>query len=355
MQVGLSKKPEGETNMRSSNILGYACMAVGEPLKPFYLDPPEMGVNDVRVSVTHCGLCHTDIQAVDDYYSITEYPFVPGHEIVGYVSQVGEEVSSIKTGDRVGIGWQGRACMQCEWCMKGQEEMCMDIVESATWKPYGGFSSSVVVDHRFAYQLPEEMPSEFAAVLMCAGVSVFSPLRRYALQPSLKVAIMGVGGLGHLAIQFAHALNHEVTAISSSAEKEEQAFAFGADHFIRSSDQPGLRQNNFNFDLLLVTAPGQIPWDPLLNTVKKEGRIILVSFPNMTMDPTDLVAHNLSISGSFLGNHANMREMLRFAQEHHITPMIDVMPMASVNEAIQRVRENKARYRIVLVNEAGGV
>lgn len=276
----------------------------------------------MRVSVTHCGLCHTDIQAVDDYYSITEYPFVPDHEIVGYVAQVGEAVSSIKIGDRVGIGWQGRSCMHCEWCMQGQEEMCMDIVESATWKPYGGFSSSVVVDHRFAYPLPAEMPSEFAAVLMCAGISVFTPLRRYALQPSLKVAIMGVGGLGHLAIQFAHALNHEVTAFSSSAEKEEQALAFGADRFILASDRPGLWQNNFNFDLLLVTAPGKIPWGTLLNIVKKEGRIILVSFPNMTMDPTDLVAHNLSITGSFLGNHASMRAMLSFAQEHHISPMI---------------------------------
>ncbi len=339
--------------MTSSSILGYASMAVGEPLKPFYFDPPEMGENDVRVSVTHCGLCHTDIQAVDDYYSITEYPFVPGHEIVGYVAQVGQAVSGIKTGDRVGIGWQGRSCMHCEWCMQGQEEMCMDIVESATWKPYGGFSSSVVVDHRFAYPLPAEMPSEFAAVLMCAGISVFTPLRRYALQPSLKIAIVGVGGLGHLAIQVAHALKHEVTAISSSPEKEDQALAFGADHFILASDRPGLRQNNFNFDLLLVTAPGQIPWDPLLNIVKKEGRIVLVSFPNMSMDPTDLVAHNLSITGSFLGNHASMQEMLSFAQEHHITPMIEVMPMASVNQAIQRVRQNKARYRVVLVTEAG--
>ena len=339
--------------MTSSSILGYASMAVGEPLKPFYFDPPEMGENDVRVSVTHCGLCHTDIQAVDDYYSITEYPFVPGHEIVGYVTQVGEAVSGIRTGDRVGIGWQGRSCMHCEWCMQGQEEMCMDIVESATWKPYGGFSSSIVVDHRFAYPLPAEMPSEFAAVLMCAGISVFTPLRRYALLPSLKVAIMGVGGLGHLAIQFAHALKHEVTAISSSPHKLEQAIALGADQYILSTDQDKLRKHYFYFDLLLIAATGQLPWYFLLNIVKKEGRIIMVSFPEVNMHPRDLVAHNLSITGSFLGNHASMREMLSFAQEHHITPMIEVMPMASVNQAIQRVRDNKARYRIVLVNEAG--
>ena len=345
---------KGENVMVSSTVFGYASRARGEALEPYIYDLPELGENDIRVRVTHCGLCHTDIQAVDDFYGITEYPFVPGHEIVGYVAHVGSAVTSIKVGDRVGIGWQGRACMQCDWCLKGQEEMCMDIVESATWNPYGGFSSSVIVDHRFAYLLPDDMPSEIAAVLMCAGISVFSPLLRYASEPAMKVAIVGVGGLGHLAIQFAHALNHEVTAISSSAEKEEQALAFGADHFILSSDRSGLRQHNFNFDLLLVTAPGKIPWDPLLNIVKKEGRIILVSFPDMTMDPTDLVAHNLSISGSFLGNHATMREMLAFAQENGIIPMVELMPMAQINEAIQRVRENEARYRIVLVNEPEG-
>jgi uncharacterized zinc-type alcohol dehydrogenase-like protein len=341
--------------MSSVTKLGYASMAVGEPLQPFYYDPPELGENDVRVPVTHCGVCHTDIQAIDDFYGITEYPFVPGHEIVGYVSHVGEAVSGLHIGDRVGIGWQGRSCMKCEWCMKGEEQLCMDIVDSATWVPYGGFSSTVVVDHRFAYPLPDAMPSEAAAVLMCAGISVFSPLRRYALQPSLKVAIMGVGGLGHLAIQFAHALNHEVTVISSSIDKLEQVKILGADHFILSTDQDRLRQYYFYFDLLLIAATGQLPWYFLLNIMKKEGRIILVSFPEINMHPRDLVAHNLSITGSLLGNQTTMREMLSFAQEHHITPMIEVMPMASVNEGIQRVRENKARYRIVLVNEAGGM
>jgi uncharacterized zinc-type alcohol dehydrogenase-like protein len=337
--------------MATSHILGYAAMKAGEPLKSFYYDPPEMGVNDVRVSVTHCGLCHTDIQAVDDFYEITNYPFVPGHEIVGYVAEVGSGVFSLNVGDRVGIGWQGRSCMKCEWCVKGEEQMCMDIVDSGTWVPYGGFSSSVIADYRFAYPLPENMPSETAAVLMCAGVSVFSPLFRYARQPSLKVAIMGVGGLGHLAIQFSHALNHEVTVISSSPDKLDQAKSFGADNFILSSDQDELRHHYFYFDLLLVTATGQLPWYYLLNIVKKEGRIVLVSFPEVSMHPRDLVAHNLSITGSFIGNHTTIQEMLTFAQAHLITPMVEIMPMVQVNEAIRRVRENRARYRIVLVNE----
>jgi uncharacterized zinc-type alcohol dehydrogenase-like protein len=340
--------------MSSSIILGYAAKAVGQPLTPFKYDPPEMGADDVRVSVTHCGICHTDIQAIDDFYEITKYPFVPGHEIVGVVSQVGSAVSNLKEGDRVGIGWQGRSCMKCEWCLKGEEQLCLDIVDSATWHPFGGFSTSIVVDHRFAYPLPDVMLSEVAAVLMCAGITVYAPLNAYSGQPSQKLAIMGVGGLGHLAIQFAHALNYEVTVFSSSPDKQGQALAWGADAFIVSSDRDGFLNHIFYFDLVLCTATGQIDWNILLNIPKKAGRIVLVSFPDMTMNPTDLVAHNLSITGSFIGNRATMREMLDFSQAHHIVPMVETMPMSMVNEALRKVKENKARYRIVLVNEPAG-
>jgi uncharacterized zinc-type alcohol dehydrogenase-like protein len=324
---------------------------VGQPLEPFTYEPPKLGEHDVRVSVTHCSVCHTDIHAIDDYYGITNFPFVPGHEIVGYVSAVGRAVSILKEGDRVGIGWQGRSCKQCEWCLQGEEQLCLDIVPSGTWVPYGGFSSSILVDSRFAYQLPDAMPSEVAAVLMCAGITVYSPLRAYAARPAQKIGIIGVGGLGHLALQFARALDYEVTAISSSPEKKEQALAFGADHFIVSDDQTSLRQVVFGFDLLLCTAHGKINWEALLNTLKKNGRLVLLGFPDVALNSTNLVARQLSITGSFLGNRATMREMLSFAQAHGIVPKVELMPMSQVNEAIQRVKENKARYRIVLVNE----
>jgi uncharacterized zinc-type alcohol dehydrogenase-like protein len=191
-------------------------------------------------------------------------------------------------------------------------------------------------------------------VLMCAGITVYSPLRSYAAQPSQKIGIIGVGGLGHLAIQFARALGYEVTAISSSPEKKGQALAFGADHFI-VSDETSLRQVVFGFDLLLCTANGKINWELLLNTLKKNGRLILLGFPDVVLNATDLVVHQLSITGSFIGNRATMREMLSFAQVHGITPVVELMPMSQVNEAIQRVKENKARYRIVLVNDTVGV
>lgn len=338
--------------MSTSTVLGYAAMAAGQSLEPFTYESPELGEHDIRVSVTHCGLCYTDIQGIDNYYGITKYPFVPGHEIVGHVSAVGRAPSGLKEGERVGIGWQGRSCMECEWCRQGEEQLCMDIVQAGTWVPYGGFSSSVVVDSRFAYPLPDSMPSEVASVLMCAGVTVYSPLRSYAAQRSQKIGIVGVGGLGHLAIQFAHALGYDVTVISSSAAKKRQALAFGADHFIASDDDAGLRQVEYGFDLLLCTAHGDIHWEPLLEILKKKGTLVLAGFPKMALNPTDLVAHQLSITGSFLGNRATMRQMLSFAQVHGIKPAVELMPMSQINKAIQRVKENKARYRIVLVNDA---
>ena len=340
--------------MSTSRILGYAAKAVGKPLEPFTYEPPRLGEHDIRVSVTHCGLCYTDIQGIDDYYGITTYPFVPGHEIVGYVSEVGKDPFGLKKGDRVGIGWQGRSCGQCEWCKQGEEQLCLDIVQSGSWRPYGGFSSSVVVDSRFAYPLPDKMPSEVASVLMCGGISVYSPLKSYAKQGSQKIGIIGVGGLGHLAIQFAHALGYEVTVISTSIEKKQQALAFGANHFIVSSDRAGLRQLEFAFDFLLSTAHGGVNWERMLEIVKKRGKILLVGFPDMAFNPTDLIAHEISMTGSFLGNRATMKEMLSFAQAHGIKPWTELMPMSQINEAIQKVKENKARYRIVLVNDSIG-
>ena len=177
-------------------LLGYAAMAKGAELEPLRYQPPPLKERDVRVSITHCGLCHTDINAINDYYGITNYPFVPGHEIVGHISEIGSSVSGLKEGDRVGIGWQGRSCMECEWCLRGEEQLCQDIVPDGTWVPYGGFSSSVVVDGRFAYRLPKVMPSEVASVLMCAGVTVYSPLRSHAMQSAKRIGIIGVGGLG---------------------------------------------------------------------------------------------------------------------------------------------------------------
>ena len=337
--------------MLTPTITGYAARETGGPLQPFTYEAPALGDQDVRVSVTHCGVCYSDVHAIDDRYSVFAFPLVPGHEIVGRVSEMGRAVSGLKVGDRVGIGWQGRSCMQCEWCLKGEEQLCLDVEKNGTWTPYGGFASSVAVDGRFAYPLPEGMASEVAAVLMCAGVAVYSPLRTYATGSSPQVGVVGIGGLGHLAIQFAHAFGCEVTALSSSPGKEQEALGFGADHFIASGDRASMRGAEYAFDVVLVSTHADIDWESLLETLKKKGRVVLLGFPLLSLDPTDLVAHELSMTGSFLGSRAQMREMLAFAQGHSIVPQVELMPMSQVNEAIQRVRDNQARYRIVLVND----
>jgi len=340
-----------DMDLNHAQIMGYAAMAKGDLLKPYIYSAPQLGEHEVRISITHCGLCSTDIQAIDDYYRITEYPFVPGHEIVGIVSEVGKKDSKFCEGDRVGVGWQGRACKHCEWCARGAYHLCLDIVDDAVWIPYGGFSSSIAADEDFVYLLPEGMPSEVGAVLMCAGISVFEPLWRLPCTSPLSIGIIGVGGLGHLAIQFAHKLNHEVTAISSSAGKELESKAFGANHFLLTSDTAALDMAAYTFDVLIWTAHGGIDWGDMLQVLKKKGKVILVGFPDISFNPRDLVSHELTICGSFLGTPDGKREMLSFAQVNAIQPLIELMPMARINDAIERVKENKARYRIVLVNE----
>lgn len=346
--------------MVRSTVLGYAARKAGQRLEPFSYTEPELGDDEVRVAVTHCGVCHTDVHAVDADFGVFKFPIMPGHEIVGRVTETGRAVSELKVGDRVGIGWQGRCCGECEWCRAGEEHLCLDIADCGTWTPYGGFSSALVVDGRFAYPLPAAIAPEAAAVLMCAGIAVYPPLRRYAVEPGCRVGIVGIGGLGHLAIQFAHALGCEVTALSSSPGKEGEARALGADHFLLSTDQAAMEAAEFGFDLLLCTAQAGNDWANLVMIAKKNGRLVLVAFSPLDLPllaasgsgpAVDFVAHQLSITGSFLGSRADMREMLAFAQEHAITPRVELMPMSQVNEAILRVRQNQARYRVVLVND----
>jgi uncharacterized zinc-type alcohol dehydrogenase-like protein len=295
---------------------------------------------------------------VDADFGVFAFPLVPGHEIVGRVSEAGPAVDGLAVGDRVGIGWQGRCCGECEWCRAGDEHLCLQIADCGTWTPRGGFSSEVVVDARFAYPLPAGLAPETAAVLMCAGIAVYPPLRRFA-PPGSRVGIVGIGGLGHLALQFAAALGCEVTALSSSPGKEAEARAFGAQHFLLTSDRAALEQAEFGFDLLLCTAPSGNDWGDLVMILTKNGRLVLPAFAPITIPllggsgsgpAVDFVAHQVSITGSFLGSRADMREMLAFAQEHGITPRVELLPMAQVNEAMLRLRENRARYRVVLVN-----
>jgi uncharacterized zinc-type alcohol dehydrogenase-like protein len=335
-------------------VTGWAALSKGQALTPLTYPVPPLGDHEVRVAVSHCGLCFTDVHAIDDFYGLTDYPFVPGHEIVGQVEAVGPSVTELSLGDRVGVGWQGRSCGHCRWCAEGEVQLCYDIADMGTWEHHGGFADSVTVDADFAYRLPVGMASDAAAVLMCAGTSVFNPLRSHHA-PGRRLAVYGLGGLGHLAIQFGHALGYEVTALSSSPAKEQEALTLGAERFVVTGDRSRMRALDFEFDVVLCTAHGGVNWDEQIGLLEKRGRLVLVGFPEVTMDPTDLVAHEVSITGSFLANHTTMREMLSFADDHGIAPRLEHLPMGRVNEAIERLKANRVRYRVVLDRVEEGV
>ncbi len=332
-------------------VKGYAAQAAGHPLALISYEAPVLGDHEIRVDVTCCGLCYSDIHAIDDLYGVTTYPFVPGHEVVGTVSEIGQAVSGFQRGDRVGIGWQGRSCGECGWCRQGEEQLCDDVVTNGVWTPYGGFATSVVVDSRFAYLLPETLPSEDAAVLLCAGITVYHALFQHRTADVQRIGIIGIGGLGHLAIQFAHAMGYHITVFSSSESKRSEAMAFGADQFVCTSERGAFKGLSETFDLMFCTAHGNVRWEPVLGAMKKRGKVVMMGFADMAFNPTDLVVHELTIQGSFVGNRATMREMLAFAEKHDIRPVIEQMPMSRINEAIDRVRQSKVRYRIVLNND----
>jgi uncharacterized zinc-type alcohol dehydrogenase-like protein len=335
----------------SQTVNGWAAMAAGQPLEPMEYLAPHLGAHDVRVAVSHCGVCFTDIHGIDDFYRLTTYPFVPGHEIVGRVEACGAAVTELREGDRVGIGWQGRSCGRCRWCTAGEDQLCYGIADMGTWERHGGFADSVTVDASFAYPLPAAMPPEVAAVLMCAGVSVFNPLRAHAADVGRRLGVYGLGGLGHVAVQFGHALGYEVTAFSSTPAKEAEALALGADHFVPTGDRDRLRDLEMEFDLVLCSAHGTVDWDEMLSLVDKRGSLLVLGFPEISMWSRDLVAHEVSITGSFLGSPATMRDMLAFAQEHKIMPRIEQLPMTRVNDGIERLKDNRVRYRLVLTQD----
>lgn len=348
----VERRDRRESGASVPTVSGWAAKALGQPLERIEYPAPDLEAHDIRVAVSHCGLCFTDVHGIDDLYRITTYPFVPGHEIVGHIEARGAAVTELREGDRVGIGWQGRSCGRCRWCIAGEDQLCYGIAGMGAWERHGGFADSVTVDASFAYPLPAAMPSEVAAVLMCAGVAVFNPLRAHAADAGRRLGIYGLGGLGHLAVQFGRAFGYEVTAFSSTPAKEAEALALGADHVVVTGDRDRLRQLEMEFDLVLCTAHGVVDWETMLNLVEKRGSLVLLGFPEISMWSRDLVAHEVSITGSFLGSHATMRAMLAFAEEHAITPRIEQLPMTRVNEGIERLKENRVRYRLVLTQTA---
>ncbi len=333
-------------------ITAYKCPEKGSRLAPFSYEPKSLGSHDVRIQITHCGICHSDVHLIDNDWNFTEYPLVPGHEIVGLIQEKGDQVINLEIGERVGIGWQAGSCMSCEWCLQGDENLCNQGVRTCA-DQFGGFAQEIVTDGRFAFSIPDALPSAAAAPLLCGGATVFTPLINHKIGPNMHVAIIGIGGLGHLAIQFAHAMGCEVTALSSSKEKELEAKAFGADHFVCTKDPAALDALEMRFDFILSSSTHGLDWTRTLSSLRPKGKLCLLGAleQNVETPITNIVHGQRTICGSNIGSRPGIKQMLNFAARHNILPKIEEFPMSQVNEALTKLRAGKMRYRAVLFND----
>ena len=245
----------------------WAAMAAKESLRPFQYEPKELAACEVEMNITHCGICHSDVHLIDNDWGISPYPLVPGHEIIGSVSALGTNVTTLKIGQRVGVGWQRGACLECDYCGRGEENLCLRAVPTCVGG-YGGFATRIRVDRHFVFPIPDALDSATAAPLLCGGVTVFTPLRVFGVTPVMRVGVIGIGGLGHLALQFARAFGCEVTAFSSTPTKEPEARQFGAQHFVASSDAQAMAKAANSLDFLFATTSVGMDWNALLNVIR---------------------------------------------------------------------------------------
>jgi len=321
--------------------------------------PVESG--SVAVQITHNGICHSDIHMLLDEWkghgAAAIYPLCPGHEAIGRVTHVAPDVTHLKVGDRVGFGPQRNSCRQCDLCQIGDENICIKGTEGLYSPKTGGFGSHIRAPAHFAFKIPDEIPSEYAGPLMCAGVTVFSPLRKHPLAAGSKVAVVGIGGLGHLAVQYAAAMGYEVTAITRSLEKAEQIKAYGAKDILVSTDAEAMKASASKFHMILNTVSATIPADVYLNLLRPNGKLICmgVGEVSFSVNPFVLLTGNRQIIGSMIGGTEDMKAMLEFSAKHKIFPTIEVVEAPfgqnsadKVTAAVKKVLDNKARFRMVL-------
>jgi uncharacterized zinc-type alcohol dehydrogenase-like protein len=337
--------------MNAVEIHGLAVHAAGAQLVPYRYDPGELQANEVEVKISHCGVCRSDVHLIDNDWGNSKYPFVPGHEIVGTVSAIGSQVRDLKVGERVGIGWQADSCGICEWCRQGDEHLCANAQPVCVGRN-GGYADAVRVNSRFAIPVPKALESENVAPLLCGGITVYSPLRNHGVRPSSRVGVVGIGGLGHLGLQFAKAFGAEATALSTSKDKEAEALEMGADHFVNTRDTAELKKIAGSLDFLLSTVSADQDWQALVNSLRPKGTLCVVGVPPspISLQAFPLISGQRSVSGSPIGSPRDLHEMLDVAARHGVKAITERFAMAKANDAIARVKKGKVRYRAVLAN-----
>ncbi len=331
------------------------CFVVKTPkkeLEPFQYETPSLGPLDILIEISHCGICHSDLHLINNDWENTIYPLVPGHEIIGTIKQKGTDVVDFSVGQRVGVGWQRSSCGHCEWCRQGEENLCAKN-EATCNGHYGGFAKAIVADSRFAFSIPDTLSSENAAPLLCGGATVFSPMLQHQVDATWRIGVIGIGGLGHLAIQFANAFGCEVYAFSSSPSKEEEAKSFGAHHFISSVDPDAIANAVCSIDMLICSSSEQMDWEAFLSTLRPKGKLCLVGVPkggHVDAKISTLISGKKTVCGSCIGSTPDIRKMLRFAALHNIVAKTEVFPMNEINTALQKLASNQVHYRAVLKN-----
>lgn len=330
-------------------INAYAATKPGGQLEPFQYDPGPLKDTDVEIDVEYCGVCHSDLSMLDNEWGISQYPLVPGHEVIGKVSAIGSAVKSVKIGQQIGLGWFSSSCMMCEWCLSGNHNLCANAEQTIVGR-HGGFADKVRAHEVWAIPLPDGIDATKAGPLFCGGITVFNPIIQLGVQPTDHVGVIGIGGLGHMALQFLHAWGCDVTAFSSSPEKTDEAKQMGADHVVNSTDPEALGAIANSLDTIISTVSADLDWSVYINALKPKGQLHFVGVAPSPISTHvfPLIAGQKSLSATPLGSPATTIKMLDFTQRHSIEPIIETFPFSKINEAMDRLRNGKPRYRVVL-------
>ncbi|AFY61161.1 NAD(P)-dependent alcohol dehydrogenase [Synechococcus sp. PCC 6312] len=330
-------------------IQAYAAHEPGGQLQPFSYDPGPLPPDAVEIAVDYCGLCHSDLSMINNEWGISQYPLVPGHEVVGKIAVIGDNVTTLQVGQSVGLGWFSHSCLHCQWCMSGNHNLCQTAEQTIVGR-YGGFADRVRAHQEWVTVLPEGLDAAKVGPLFCGGITVFNPIVQFDVQPTDSVGVIGIGGLGHMALQFLRAWGCEVTAFSSNPDKTEELQSLGANHVVNSRNADALEAVANSFDLIISTVNADLDWSAYINALRPKGRLHFVGVaPNpVSSHVFPLIVGQKSISGSPLGSPTTVAKMLDFAARHDIAPVTEYFSLAQVNEAIAHLEAGKARYRVVL-------
>ena len=330
------------------SVIGYAAQEAKGELKAFEFEHSPLLKDEVEIDVLYCGICHSDLSMLNNDWRMTTYPFVPGHEVVGKVAQKGDDVNHLEIGQTVGLGWTSRSCMTCDYCMGGDHQLCAKSVGTIVGR-YGGFANKVKAQAAWAIPIPEGVDLKAAGPLFCGGITVFDPIIQNNITALSRVGVVGIGGLGHMAIRFLNAWGCEVTAFSTSIDKEQEVRNMGAHNFVNLKEADALKKQRNSLDMILVTSNVDLDWNAYIAALKPKGILHIVGAVgqvNFTFFP--VLGGQKKITGSPTGSPLHIKKMLEFTALHNVHPITETYKMTDVNEAMEKLRSGKPRYRLVL-------